>query len=382
MHQASMSTNMNMNDKPILIFWELTKACKLKCKHCRAEAIPEPLPGELSTEESRRLIDEIALFGKPSPVLILTGGDPMMREDLEKILEHVRKRGLRAGIAPAVTELLEGKLNLLKKYGIRYISISLDGMKEIHDSIRGVENHFEATVRILKRLSGPGWMLQVNTLVARETVHDLPKVAKLLHDLGVRIWELFFLIKVGRGIELRDLSPQESEDVVHFLYEAAARGFEVRTVEAPFFRRVAMTRRKAASSSEEVDEIASKYKLGRLYKELTEELIDLFGPPTNHPKLKSAYTRDGYGIIFVAHNGEIYPSGFAPYRLGNVRTDSLVDVYRNNEVLRKIRAAEFKGRCGVCEFRQVCGGSRARALSFFGDILEEDPACPYIPSSE
>ncbi len=379
---ANRSRRIDMNDRPILIFWELTKACKLKCKHCRAEAISEPLPGELSTEEGKRLIDDIASFGKPSPVLILTGGDPLMREDLEEILEHIRRREVRAGIAPAVTELLPSKLDLLRKYGIRYVSISLDGMKETHDDIRGVKDHFEATLRILKELANPEWILQVNTLVTKETVYDLPKVAKLLHDLGVKIWELFFLIKVGRGIELRDLSPQESEDVVHFLYEVAARGFEVRTVEAPFFRRVAMTRGKAASSQEEVDEIASKHGLGNLYRELTGELIDLLGSPTSSPELRSAYTRDGYGVIFVAYNGEIYPSGFAPYALGNVRTNSLVDVYRNNEMLRKIRAAEFKGRCGICEFRHVCGGSRARALSFFGDILEEDPACPYIPSNE
>ena len=370
---------MNFDERPILIFWEMTKACLLKCRHCRAEAIPEPLPGELSTEEGKELIDRIRGFGKPYPVLILTGGDPLMRDDLEEILEYAANSGLRVGVAPAVTERLLGSLDMLSKYGVRFISISLDGVGETHDYIRGVPGHFDVTLDVLRMLSGGDWIPQVNTLVSRESVQDLPDIAYLLKRLGVNIWELFFLIKVGRGIELTDLSPREYEDVVHFLFEVSKYGIEVRTVEAPFFRRVYLARRRVEEEGERIDEIAERYGLGELYRRLTRRLVNLMGPPNGSPSVRSAFTRDGYGIIFVAYNGDVYPSGFAPYRLGNVRVDDIVRIYRENEILRRIRRAEFRGKCGVCEFRYVCGGSRARALALKGDILEEDPACIYSP---
>ncbi len=379
-----MSKAMNFNERPILVFWELTKACKLKCKHCRAEAIPEPLPGELTLQEGLKLLEDIRRFGKPYPVLILTGGDPLMREDLEEIMRYAKDLGIRMGIAPAVTDLLNNYvLSLFRRYGIRFISISLDGTSKTHDYIRGIEGHFERTVRVLRELVGSEWTVQVNTLVSRDSVMDLPHIFKLISDLGIGIWELFFLIKVGRGIELEDLSPQEYEDVVNFLYEVSRYGIEVRTVEAPFFRRVMQVRSSSGDVSKEdyIESTALRYGLGPLYVKLTSELFKLMGPPEGEPRLRSAYTRDGYGIIFVAYNGDVYPSGFAPLKLGNVKVDSLVDIYRESEVLRKIRRAEFKGRCGICEFRYICGGSRARALAIKGDILEEDPACVYLPKS-
>ncbi|MDK2383188.1 MAG: radical SAM protein, partial [Candidatus Korarchaeota archaeon] len=273
-------SRLNLDERPILIFWEMTKACLLKCRHCRAEAIPNPLPGELSTEEGKKLIDQIRGFGEPYPVLILTGGDPLMREDLEEILRYARNSGLRVGIAPAVTEKLLSSLEMLSRYGVRFISISLDGMRETHDYIRGVQDHFEATLEVLRRLADDGdrWILQVNTLVSKESVIDLPDIAHLLTGLGVKIWELFFLIKVGRGVELTDLSPREYEDVVHFLFEVSKYGMEVRTVEAPFFRRVYLTRRGEevegmSGDGDYVDRIARRYGLGDLYRRLTRRLI-------------------------------------------------------------------------------------------------------------
>ncbi|MDK2373355.1 MAG: TIGR04053 family radical SAM/SPASM domain-containing protein [Candidatus Korarchaeota archaeon] len=379
---------LNLEDRPILIFWEMTKACLLKCRHCRAEAIPDPLPGELSAEEGKRLIDQIRGFGEPYPVLILTGGDPLMREDLEEIVRYATGSGLRVGIAPAVTEKLLSSLDMLSKYGVRFISISLDGMRETHDYIRGVRGHFEATLEVLRILADgrDRWVPQVNTLVSKESVMDLPEIAHLLTELGIKIWELFFLIKVGRGMELTDLSPREYEDVVHFLFEVSKYGMEVRTVEAPFLRRVYLTRRGEgmegiSGDGDYVDEIAMRYGLGDLYRRLTGRLIDLMGLPMGKPSMRSAQTRDGYGILFVAYNGDVYPSGFAPYRLGNVRSEDIVRIYRENDILRRIKRAEFRGRCGSCEYRHICGGSRARALALTGDILGEDPACIYRPNS-
>ncbi len=376
-----MPSALDFSQKPILVFWEMTKACKLKCRHCRAEAISEPLPGELSTEEGKKLIDDLKRFGSPYPVLILTGGDPLMRSDLEELIRYAKDSGLKLGVAPTVTEMLNDALSLFMSYGVKYISISLDGMQSTHNNIRGVEGHFERTVDILKRLARPDWLLQVNTLVAKETVNDLPKVVRLLYDLGVRTWELFFLIKVGRGIELTDLTPQEYEDLVHFLYEVAAHGFEVRTVEAPFFRRVISIRERPAFNEKDIGKVAKRFGLGPLYRRLSLELMESMGPPNCKPKLRSAHTRDGHGIIFVSYNGDIYPSGFAPFKLGNVRIDSLVTVYREDRLLKRIRRSEFAGKCGICEFRHICGGSRARALAATGDILGEDPACIYAPGA-
>ncbi len=375
---------MNRYDnKPILIFWESTKACKLKCKHCRAEAILKALPGELKTDEAMEFISSIKGFEKPYPVLIITGGDPLMRNDLFEIITYAYKIGIHVGLAPSVTELLNDDTILrLKKLNVNYISISLDGGRaEVHDSIRGVEGHFRETLEKLEKLVSGGFKIQVNTLVAKENVLELPYIVKILYDLGIKIWEVFFLIKVGRGVSIEDLTPDEYEDVVNFLYEVSRYGFEVRTVEAPFFRRVVSWR----SGDEEdmlhlnINRVKNKYSLGNLYVELTRKLIELMGRPRKKASARPAYTRDGNGIIFVAYNGDIYPSGFAPYKLGNVKKEDIVKIYRENSILKKIRRAEFKGRCGRCEFREICGGSRSRAYAVYRDILAEDPACRYIP---
>ncbi len=368
---------MDFNERPILVFWETTKACKLKCRHCRAEAIPEPLEDELDEEEALKLLKDIKSFGEPLPVLILTGGDPLMRRDLSKIIKRAHELGMRMGIAPAVTDLLnEEALELISVYGLT-VSISLDGIERTHDFIRKEEGNFRKTLSALRKISSYGLRLQVNTLVCKETINELPRLVRLLKELGIGVWELLFLVKVGRGVDLEELEPEECEDVAHFLYEVSKYGIEVRTVGAPFFRRV-VSIRMGDLSGNSVEGVAERYGLGETYLKLTRELIALLGPP-KFANLRPMRTRDGHGIIFISHNGDIYPSGFAPLRLGNVREESLVRIYKESGVLRKIRAAEFKGRCGSCEYERLCGGSRARALASRGDILEEDPACIYRP---
>ena len=376
---------VDYSNKPILIFWESTKACKLKCKHCRAEAILHALPDELTTKEAFKLIDTIRDFRKPYPVLIITGGDPLMREDLFEIISYANNIGVHMGLAPSVTDLLNDKTILrLKKFSVNFVSISLDGGNaETHDSIRGVEGHFNETLDALKKFVMNGFKIQVNTLVAKENVRELPYVVKILWSLGIKIWEVFFLIKVGRGIEMEDLTPDEYEDVVNFLYEVTRYGFEVRTVEAPFYRRIVSWRNLDEEDKTNLDiyRVKEKYSLGSLYIDLSEKLVELMGEPREKAKARLAYTRDGNGIIFIAYNGDVYPSGFSPYRLGNIRSKSIVKIYRDNEILKKIRRAEFKGRCGTCEFRELCGGSRARAYAVYRDILAEDPACRYSPKT-
>ena len=207
----------------------------------------------------------------------------------------------------------------------------------------------------------------------RRNVEELADVADLLRDAGVHIWEVFFLIAVGRGADCEELSPQQHEDVCHWLVDVARRGVVVRTVEAPFFRRVAVQRTESGA-----DDVGQAFGLGPLYGRLAARLEALLGGPTRPAAAPTAGTRDGHGIIFVAHNGDVYPSGFLPVSLGNVRTASLVDLYRDHPLLHAIRRAEFSGRCGECRFADLCGGSRARAYARTGNPLASDPACPYL----
>ncbi len=374
----------DFDKKPILVFWETTRACPLECKHCRAEAIRDPLPGELTTEEAIRFIDSLEGFGKPYPVLIFTGGDPLIRKDIFDLIGYTVKKGFRVGIAPAVSDLLSiNNIRRMKELGLKYVSISLDGGKaETHDRIRGIEGHYSMTVDALRLLREHGFITQINTVVTRENVHELPYVVELLKMLGIRIWEVFFLIRVGRGTDVNDISPREYEDVLHFLYEVTRYGIEVRTVEAPFYRRIVLWRKEdiADYTGLDIEYVTRRYSLTTLYRELVKRLIELVGEPEGSPEPKIARTRDGKGVIFVSYNGDIYPSGFAPYKVGNVKQEDIVRIYQENKVLRMIRKGEFKGRCGYCEYRDICGGSRARAYAETGDILGEDPACIYIPA--
>lgn len=372
--------------RPILIFWEVTRACPLKCRHCRADAILEALPGELTTEQGLEFVDSLRGFGRPYPVLIFTGGDPLMRDDLYVLVKQVIKYGFRVGLAPSVSDkLTDGFVSNLRDAGIKYVSISLDGASSgTHDYIRGIEGHFRNTIEKLVLFKRFGFVTQVNTVVTRGNVHELPYLVKLLDKLGIRIWEVFFLIQVGRGTGVEDLSPDEYEDVMHFLFEVSRYGFEVRTVEAPFYRRVAMIRMGDDYDVENMDVnyIVDKYGVGHLYVELVNNLYRLMGEPRRRASPKIAETRDGKGVIFVAYNGDVYPSGFAPYKLGNILDTDIVDIYRGNDVLRLIREGRFGGRCGYCEYRDICGGSRARAYVSLGDILGEDPACIYTPHTK
>lgn len=370
-------SSLDLDQRPILVFWETTKACGLACRHCRASAISQPLPGELTTDEASGFVDSLAGFGMPRPVLVATGGDVLMRHDLDAMLERARATKVPVALAPSVTPLLtERRVARLNRAGVRVASISLDGATPAtHDGVRGIEGHFTATVAALRRLRTAGLTVQVNTVVMRDTVEELPAIARIVKESGASIWELFFLIRIGRGNDLEELTPEENEDVCHFLVDAARYGFIVRTVEAPFFRRVVATRTRQA---EGVDAGAID-GTGPLYERLVAALREELGAPTSPPRAQTKGTRDGRGIVFVAHDGEIHPSGFLPISLGNVKHDDVVDVYREHPLLRRIRAADFTGRCGRCPYRELCGGSRARAFASAGDPLAEDPACAYDP---
>ena len=369
---------VNFEQAPILLFWETTKACKLACKHCRAEAIAQAMPGQLSTEEGKRLIDDLQAFTPRFPVIIFTGGDPFMRSDLFELAAHAKSYGMPIGFAPSVTPLLTREMAVrMREAGSKTVSISLDGADAAtHEGVRQVEGHFAKTEEAVRMLVDEGHTVQINTTIMRRNVEQLADIAALVSGWGAHIWEVFYLIRVGRGSELDELTPEENEDVTHFLYDASRHGFIVRTVEGPFFRRVVAQRRELG---EDADPVAA-FGLGPLYERLSARLRELVGEP-GKSKAQSVGTRDGKGILFVSHDGDVYPAGFLPYRLGNAMTENIVELYREHPLLKSIRATEFGGRCGVCEYADTCGGSRARAFAAFGDALGEDPACGYQPAA-
>ena len=356
--------------RPMLVFWEVTRACLLACAHCRASATPDALPGELGTEEGRRLIDQVAGFGRPYPILVLTGGDCLLRKDTFELVEYANSLGVPVAMSPSVTPMLTDEaIHTMVETGVKAVSLSLDGATAAtHDGVRGIPGHFDQTIPAIRALVAAGLKVQINTTVMRANVDELADIAALMAQTGVHIWEVFFLVHVGRGEATGAITPQEHEDVCHFLYDASHYGYIVRTVEAPFFRRVVVQRREGLPAP--ADE---------LYVRLHEQLVAHLGPERGRSSAHTASTRDGKGIVFVAYNGEVYPAGFLPLGLGSVREQPLADIYRDNPTLLRIRSMEFGGRCGVCEYADLCGGSRARAYAATGDPLAEDPACPYVP---
>ncbi len=364
------SVRGQFNERPLLVFWEMTKACQLKCFHCRANAQLVGAPDELTTREGRALIDSLAAIGSPRPILILTGGDCLMRDDIVELASYAQSVRVPVAIAPSVTpRLTDSVLRSLRDVGVKSASLSLDGSTPLtHDAVRGIDGHFDATLEAITRLRAHGFTTQINTTVMPSNIGELADVAKLLHDLQVNVWEVFFLITTGRGSEVNATTARENEGVCNFLVDASRYGFTVRTVEAPFFRRVA---RERAEKIDPPSEAATNFT----YAFLRNRLVELLGPSSALVRAPSAATRDGKGIIFVGANGDIYPSGFLPITLGNVRECSLIDVYKDNDLLRSIRSAHFEGACGCCEHSDLCGGSRSRAFAAFGDPLASDPAC-------
>lgn len=342
---------------PRRVYWELTRACDLACRHCRAEAIPCRDPEELTTVEGFRLLDQLAEFGTPAPHVILTGGDPLKRPDFLALAKHGVAVGLPVSVAPSATPLLtRGKIWALKAAGVEAMSLSLDGSNPArHDGLRGVPGTFARTLDAARDVLDSGIPLQINTLVTTETLDDLPAIHRLVSSLGVQRWSLFFLISVGRGRVLGQLTADECEALLHWVWQSSrSDGLQITTTEAPHYRRVALEHLRAEGRPPEE---------GR-----------------RDPLRRGFGIRDGNGILFISHTGEIQPSGFLPLVVGNVKRQSPVEVYRDEALFRALRAPDdFSGKCGRCEFRAICGGSRARAYAATGDPLGSDPLCAYEP---
>ncbi len=359
--------------RPMLVFWEVTRACLLACHHCRASATAQALPGELNGAEGRDLIDQVAGFGRPYPILVLTGGDCLLRQDIFELVEYANGKGVPVAMSPSVTPMLTDEaIAQMVSSGVKAVSLSLDGSSPgTHDGVRGIPGHFEKTIPAIKALVAAGLTVQINTTVMSRNLDELAEIAEIVKTTGANIWEVFFLVHVGRGESTDSITPDEHEQVCHFLFDASHYGFIIRTVEGPFFRRVVVQRRENPTAVPD----------GDVYRRLSTELTDRLGEPGERSSAHTASTRDGKGIIFVAHNGEVYPAGFLPLGLGSVRDIPLAEIYRDNPTLLRIRSMEFGGKCGRCDYADLCGGSRARAYASTGDALGPDPACAYEPPS-
>jgi radical SAM protein len=342
---------------PFLVIWEVTRACALACLHCRADAIARRDPRELTTDEGCRLVDQIVAFGKPYPLLVLTGGDPMWRKDLAELVGYATAAGLSVALTPSGTgAATRSRLAELQAAGLKRVAVSLDGPDPAtHDAFRRVRGSYMYTMKIIDAVIDLGLPLQINTTVSRMTLPTLHAMAERVGEFPLTLWAVFFLIQTGRGASLDQISAEECEDVLRWLHGLSGRvPFGIKTTEAPHFRRV-----MAQAGDVPLSPAAPRRGL-------------------RAPRA----VNDGNGFVFVDHVGAIYPSGFLPMPRGNVRRGELVNVYRHDDVFRRLRDPEtLEGRCGVCEFRDVCGGSRSRAYAQTGNAFATDPLCAYVPAA-
>lgn len=368
---AEQNAIPDFSQTPFLVLWELTRACALACAHCRAEAVRHRDPGELTTQEGERLLDEIAGFGSPLPLLILTGGDPLRRPDVYDLVGAAARRGFRVALTPSGTAAVtREKLLRLKEAGLARLAVSLDGSTpHVHDAFRRVRGSYGWTLKIIESAHAIGLPLQINTTVVRQNLNDLPAIASLLESLGIVLWAVFFLVPTGRGRPEAQITAWEAERLLNDLYDLAGRiSFEIKTTAAPHYRRVLLERQRGFRRD------------GRLGGEASLQPAPKAAAPDGILRARDG-VNDGKGCVFVDHLGEVYPSGFLPLSAGNVRQASLVDLYRTHALFRQLRDPELlKHRCGICPYRDLCGGSRARAYAQSGDYLADDPLCFYYPS--
>ncbi|WP_164669484.1 TIGR04053 family radical SAM/SPASM domain-containing protein [Virgibacillus doumboii] len=357
------------NENPFIVIWELTRACELKCLHCRAEAQYHRHPLELSFEEGKKLIDDI--YEMNNPMLVFTGGDPLMRPDVFDIADYAVKKGVRVSMTPSATpNVTKEAMQKAKDVGLSRWAFSIDGhCAEVHDHFRGTSGSFDLTMNAINYLHELEMPLQINTVISRYNVDYLDEMAEMVENLNCVLWSVFFLVPTGRGKESDMISPAEHEKVLRWLYKLSKRvPFDIKTTAAQHYRRVVIQGKiRENKNTDDVIRYEDALMSGK-----TGQIDGLGRAPKG--------VNDGNGFVFISHTGDVLPSGLLPIKAGNVRQTPLAEIYRESEVFQNLRDPDkYKGKCGVCEFRHVCGGSRSRAYNVTGDYMESEPYCVYIP---
>ena len=370
------SLHLDVRERPFIVIWETTRACQLACAHCRADAVLNRNPLELSTSAGKALLDDLAAYGPPRPIVVLTGGDPFERPDLAELVSHGAAAGLSMALSPSVTpRLTRDALVELRAAGARAVSLSLDGATAAtHDRFRRVPGVFDRTCVAAQWVHEAGLRLQINSTVTADNIGELPAMLEQVVRFGAGLWSVFFLVPTGRGKLLRAADASTIEEVLHWLHDVRGH-VAIKTTEAPHFRRVAIQR-------SQVNDVDVAFPPGPLRQHLRSETVRLLGSLTGEKRSRPPLdVNAGRGFSFIDHVGSVYPSGFLPVEVGSVKDDLFSDIYRRSEVLRSLRDPDrLGGRCGRCEFRDVCGGSRSHAYAVTGDPLAEDPSCDYQPS--
>jgi len=379
MHNIPARGGLNFDETPFLAIWEVTQSCDLACKHCRAAAQPIPHPDQLSTAEGKELIDEIAKM--EVPIFVFTGGDPLKRPDVFELIKYASDKGVSVALTPSATPLLtRDALVKLKEAGLVRLGISLDGSSpEIHDAFRGFAGTWARTIQAVEWANEVGIPIQVHTTISRHNAHDLDNLTALFEKMKIVMWNVFFLVPVGRG-QLNDLlSGEEFEQVFGKIYELSHRvSFQIKTTEAMHYRRYLIQHNLEERKMGHGSGHPGGHPAAVAYEP---------GAPTTEAKTRNMgwatrRVNDGKGFVFVSHKGDVYPSGFLPLHAGNVRDTPLHEIYQDAPVFRDLRdTSKLQGKCGACEFKEICGGSRARAYAMTGNHLAQEQCCIYQPKN-
>jgi len=389
---------MSQELKPRLIFWEVTKGCNLRCIHCRATATELSSPLDLPTTKALNLIEQVSQYALP--ILVLSGGEPLFRADIFQLARHATDRGLRVALATNGTLVTQEIARKIVDAGVRRVSISLDGANAVtHDAFRGIPGAFDAALRGFRNLKELGMSVQINTTIARHNAHELPAVLDLARSIGADALHTFLLVPVGCGVDIaaeQMVPPQEYEEILNWFYDRSQEGdIELKATCAPHYFRVVRQRRAAERRAATAPPVAHPNAAKENGPEIGPTEMTMPGAtgialhPHNakaghgHPDGMSAVTKGclaGTGVCFISHVGEVYPCGYLPVMAGDLSKQSFADIWENSSVFQTLRSTEsLKGKCGYCEFRNICMGCRARAFAASGDYMDEEPFCIYEP---
>ena len=407
--------------RPRLIFWEVTKGCNLRCIHCRATATELSSPSDLATKHALDIIDQIAAVA--NPILVLSGGEPLYRSDIFQLARYATDKGLRVALATNGTLVTKEVARMISDAGVKRVSISLDGADATtHDTFRGIPGAFGAALYGFRNLKEVGMSVQINTTIARHNAHQLPAVLDLARSVGADALHTFLLVPVGCGVDIaaeQMVPPEEYEQMLNWFYDRSLEGgIELKATCAPHYFRVVRQRRvadrHAADAAAKVCSTAAEAHSGRIgptdmlmpggtgislrpqgpppgkhtghpSQQAKTGLSAGPGHPGGHPNEMNAMTKGclaGTGVCFISHEGEVFPCGYLPAIAGDLRRERFADIWANAKVFNELRDTDnLKGKCGCCEFRNICMGCRARAFAATGDYLDEEPFCVYEPNS-